>query len=127
MEPSGEQLPSIATFGSNQGQVKVCPTINVGMNLKDCPPMSLMLYVVPTICEPLVSQPITACIDQNPRFMGLDLADYAAEDSTLHVDVLIGSDYYWDLVTGNICRGDSGLTAIHTKLGWVLSGMQGSL
>jgi len=38
------------------------------------------------------------------------------------VDVLIGSDYYWQLVTGSICRGASGPIAIHTKLGWVLSG-----
>ena len=36
--------------------------------------------------------------------------------------MLIGSDYYWDLVTGSICKGDGGLTAVHTKLGWVLSG-----
>ena len=36
--------------------------------------------------------------------------------------MLIGSDYYWDLVTGSVCRGDGGLTAVHTKLGWVLSG-----
>ena len=90
--------------------------------LKDCPAMSLTLYVVPTICEPLVSQPITACIELNPRLMGLDLADFSDATSSLHVDLLTGSDYYWDLVTRNICRGDGGLTAIHTKLGWVLSG-----
>ena len=100
--------------------MKVCPIVDVGMHLKNCPPMSLKLYVVPTICEPLVSQPITACIEQNPKFMGLDIADFTHEASRLHVDLLIGSDYYWDLVTGN--RGDGGLTAIHTKLGWVLSG-----
>ena len=36
--------------------------------------------------------------------------------------MLIGCDYYWDLVTGSICRSEGGPTAIHTKLGWVLSG-----
>ena len=35
--------------------------------------------------------------------------------------VLIGCDYYWELVTGNVCRSEHGPTAIHTKLGWVLS------
>ena len=34
----------------------------------------------------------------------------------------MGSDYYWDLVTGGVCRGSGGPTAILTKLGWVLSG-----
>ena len=35
---------------------------------------------------------------------------------------MIGSDYYWDLMTGEIRRGESGPVAINTKLGWVLSG-----
>ncbi len=38
------------------------------------------------------------------------------------IDVLIGSDYYWELVTGNVCEGPTGPIALHTKLGWVLSG-----
>lgn len=54
--------------------------------------------------------------------MGLDLADSADGTSRLPVDMLIGCDYYWDLVTGSICRTGAGPTAIHTKLGWVLSG-----
>ena len=36
--------------------------------------------------------------------------------------MLIGSDSYWSLVTGQVIRGDSGPTAIHTKVGWILSG-----
>ena len=35
---------------------------------------------------------------------------------------MVGSDYYWELVTGSVCKGCKGPTAIHTKLGWVLSG-----
>ena len=38
------------------------------------------------------------------------------------MSVLIGADYYWEIVTGRICRGGSGPIAIETKLGWVLSG-----
>ena len=54
--------------------------------------------------------------------MSLDLADSADGDSRLPVDVLIGCDHYWELVTGSMCRSEGGPTAIHTKLGWVLSG-----
>ena len=39
------------------------------------------------------------------------------------IDMLIGSDYYWDLTTGETIRGEGGPIAIHTKLGWVLSGL----
>lgn len=35
---------------------------------------------------------------------------------------LVGADQYWNLVTGGIIWEESGLTTIHTKLGWVLSG-----
>lgn len=41
----------------------------------------------------------------------------------MKVDLLIGSDCYWTLVTGEIRRGEAGPVAIHTRLGWVLSGV----
>ena len=39
-----------------------------------------------------------------------------------YVDALIGSDHYWQLVTGKVIQAEGGLTTIHTHLGWVLSG-----
>ena len=38
--------------------------------------------------------------------------------------MLIGSDLYWNFVTGNIVKsGESGgLVAVETKFGWILSG-----
>ena len=39
------------------------------------------------------------------------------------VDLLIGLDFYWDFVTGKVRRGESGPAAIHTRFGWVLSGV----
>ena len=53
---------------------------------------------------------------------GIDLADYSDGHESLEVDILIGSDQYWDLVTGETRRGNYGPVAICTKLGWVLSG-----
>ena len=38
------------------------------------------------------------------------------------MDILIGSDQSWQIVTGEVKRGESGPTALCTKLGWVLSG-----
>ena len=122
MDPGGEQQLSIAAFGSTRGGPKVCPIVNVGILLKGYPNMTLSLFVVPMICEPLIGQPINVCINQNPHLTGLELADWAEQGSKLEVDVLIGSDYYWDLVTGAVSKSTGGPTAIHTKLGWVLSG-----
>ncbi len=117
-----EQSLSIATFGSSKGAAKVCSIVQVGMDLKGYSPMLLSLYVVPTICKPLMGQPIAPCTEQYPHLTGLELADCSSNDLNMPVDVLIGSDYYWHIVTGNIRRGMEGPVAIHIKLGWVLSG-----
>ncbi|ORU90924.1 MAG: hypothetical protein A6F71_08245 [Cycloclasticus sp. symbiont of Poecilosclerida sp. M] len=57
--------------------------------------------------------------------MGLELADSADGEDVLEIDMLIGSDLYWSLVTGRVRRGSSGPMAIETKVGWVLSGPTG--
>ena len=62
------------------------------------------------------------CVSQHPHLSGLNLADASDKVLNMPIDMLVGSDYYWQLVTGNICRGASGPVAVHTKLGWVLSG-----
>ena len=122
VEPEGEQQLSIAAFGSERGGPKVCPIVNVGILLKGYPSMIVSLFVVPMICEPLIGQPIDVCSNQNPHFNGLELADWVDQGSRLEVDILIGSDYYWDFVTGPVSKSTCGPTAIHTKLGWVVSG-----
>ena len=38
------------------------------------------------------------------------------------IDALIGSDHYWQIATGKVIQRQSGPAAIHTHLGWVLSG-----
>ena len=65
-------------------------------------------------------------IGDNKCFSRLRLADYSTGEQNLDVDILIGSGYCWNLVTGHTIRGSQGPTAVHTKLGWVLSGPVGS-
>lgn len=51
---------------------------------------------------------------------GLELADQF-DRSHDTIDVLVGSDFYWDIVIGDIVSRD-GPTALSSKLGWLLSG-----
>lgn len=122
LQPVGEQRLSIATFGSSRERIQTYPIVEVGMRVKESSPLRLSLYVVPMICEPLVSQPIATCVAESQHLASLELADHADGETNLDVDVLVGSDYYWHLVTGGVSRGTQGPVAIHTKLGWVLSG-----
>ena len=52
----------------------------------------------------------------------LKLSDSSDSKFNCNVDIFIGADYYWDFVSGNIKRGNSGPVAAETILGWVLSG-----
>lgn len=43
-------------------------------------------------------------------------------EDNIDIDILVGSDQYWSLVSGRVVRGEHGPIAIETKLGWVLLG-----
>ena len=109
----------IKTFGvENQGQ-QVCEVVKVGMNLKNGQSLKIS---VPLICEPISNQPVTFVCSNCSQFASLELADPCHGDEKLEVDILIGADQYYQLVTGEVIYQHNGPTAIHTKLGWILSG-----
>ena len=113
---------TIMTFGSKREQNCVCDLVKLGLTTKDGTSKQLTLFTVPIICEPIACQPISICCNDFDHLAGMDLADYSDGNECLDVDILIGSDQYWELVTGETRRGNSGPVAICTKLGWVLSG-----
>ncbi|XP_011407350.1 PREDICTED: uncharacterized protein LOC100637140 [Amphimedon queenslandica] len=78
--------------------------------------------VVPLICEPLVGLSLTDCIRGYDHLKDLDLEDPGTNGDVIELDILIGLDYYWDIVSGEVLRGDSGPTALYSSLGWLLSG-----
>jgi hypothetical protein len=62
----------------------------------------------------------TINLDNHPHLNGIQLADKS--NASDPIDVLIGSDYYWDIAGGEMIRGNSGPVAISSKFGWLLSG-----
>ena len=38
------------------------------------------------------------------------------------IDILVGADYYWDIVIGDVIHGSNSPTAVSSRLGWLLSG-----
>jgi len=110
----------IGTFGYQLEANQVCDVVSLGIVLKDGQSLQLSFLIVPLICEPLTGQPTLYAAESYPHLTGLELADYATEEDTLTVDILVGSDNYWKLVTGDIFNVDNGLTAIQMRLRWVL-------
>ena len=122
LETEEVQQLSIATFGAAGHKSQRFEVLRVGLKMKDGKNQELKLIKVPSICEPLTAQPISLCLNKHDHLNRLDLADYSDAQETLQIDVLIGADYYWELVTGKTSRGKDKAVAVHTRLGWVLSG-----
>ena len=81
-------------------------------------------YCVPTICLPLCDQEIKYAKENFKHVEGLDLADTG--EGELEVDLLIGSNFYWSVLTGKVLKGNGcGPVALESKVGWILSGSLG--
>ena len=72
-------------------------------------------------CSPVHSKVL---LHEHPHLIDLDLADCISSnmDSQDNIDVLIGSDYHWDIITGEVARGDDKLVTVSSKFGWLVSG-----
>ena len=115
------QRLAIAAFGSERTDPRLCEVVRVSVRTRAGEDKNIDLFVVPHICEPLTTQPIDKCLELYPHISGLDLGNDPL-DETLEIDVLIGLDFYWEFVTGEVVRGVEGPVAINTTLGWMLSG-----
>ena len=72
----------------------------------------------PSICSSL---PSTIKVDNYSHLQGLQLAD-KCDNPRGEVDILIESNFYRNLVIGDIVRANGGPVAVSSKLGWLLSG-----
>ena len=111
----------IKTFGSTEEQPQYRDVVKLVLTTRDGPDLELEFVVVPLICETLSGQQISRAVELYPHLFGLEMADIF-EDDNMDVNILIGLDHYWRVVSGSTVSGKSGPTAIGTKFGWVLSG-----
>ena len=121
-----KRVLNITTFGSETRRQQSCYAVKLSICWKDGNSSELHLLTVPFICEPLRVHvpPIQLNAEGLKYLLKLDLADSfdAEEQFQPDIHVLIGSDQYWELTTGENVRGRGGPVALHTHLGWVLSG-----
>ena len=109
----------IRTFGSTEERVQICDIVDLIITSRNGENLQFSFLSVPFICEPLMTQPLSHVVESFPHLRELDLADTGGEAD---INVLVGVDIYWELVTGRVVHGQSGPTAIETSFGWVLSG-----
>ena len=114
----GKQCMTIATFGATKRDDRICESVRVGLRVKYGQVKVLTLFLVPRNCDPLTPHPLADTKEMYPHLSGQELADDSGDVRELQVDILIGSDYYWQFITGQLQRGTSGPVVIQTCLGW---------
>eukprot|EP00794_Sanderia_malayensis_P016989 gene16989-18701_t len=118
-----QETLSIKTFGMNDGTLQVCDLTQIAVRSPFTDEVTYVdVYVVPMVCAPLTRQVIKEAVNLYPHLQRIPLADFNPNGEELDVQILIGADAIWNLMTGRSIRGELGPVALETKLGWVLSG-----
>ena len=84
--------------------------------------------IIPAICSNLYNQYSNRAISNNYfRLKNLKLAQESNE-TCVKVDILIGLDYYYNFMTGNIIKAKPNQPiALESTLGWIISGPYSSI
>lgn len=56
-----------------------------------------------------------------PHLKGLRLAHPVSERSLFDIDILIGADFYWNIVGNQVIQGQ-GPSAVNSRIGFLVSG-----
>lgn len=119
LSPVKSETLHLNTFGDERYTKQQCDVVNLWLQ------GSQGEIKISALCFPKICLAVSAKvnIDNHIHLQGLELGDMSiAETGQKDIDVLIGSDYYFDIVSGNVIRGSSGPVAVSSLFGWVLSG-----
>lgn len=118
--PDKTEMLNLNTFGEDQFTQRQCDVVNLNLQVTQGEDIEISAVCFQKICSPISTK---IHLDQHPHLKGLNLADSSLiENDHDIIDILIGADYYYDIVMGEIVRGESGPVAVNSKLGWILSG-----
>ncbi len=111
----------IKTFNSESESIQVCDVVQLCVSNKEgnlAVKLTRVLYTN-NLC-PTSKPKYQSFSIQYDHLAPLKLADVTCGLEEGTIDILVGSDQYWQIVTGEVIKGESGPTAMNTKLGWVL-------
>ena len=120
LKSEGTETLNINTFGSLKYNKHVSKRISCYVATQDRESVQVTALTHPQICAPV--QPLPD-ISNFPELLGLQLADQLVDGNCRdEIDMLIGIDFYYSFIAGTIIREETGLVALQSKLGWIVSG-----
>ena len=120
LKPISEENSLVNVFLSKKYEKMKSDKVSINLKRNSKNDFNMEILCKPFICLPIANQPIEHAQKNYEFLKDLNLAD---SKTMGEIDLLIGSDFYWSLVTGKIKRGkEEDLVAIETDFGWVLNG-----
>lgn len=114
---TGSALINLASFGDS---VRSMDTATVLLKTDSGSNIPMNVLIVPTIAVPLNIRLYKQAVDL-PYLRQLKLAHPVPVDYISEISVLIGADYFWQIVENIVINGN-GPTAVSSKTGYLLSG-----
>ena len=105
----------IKPFGTKNGKKQTCNVVDLEVVCQISQLLKISALVVPCVCDDVNIPSLVKIQKRNPHLTDLDLINVG--DQFLSVEVLIGADHYWSVVTGRTRQGMEGPTAIETRVG----------
>jgi hypothetical protein len=111
----------ITHFGANNSDVTLFNIVKLKLHCDDGGKIEILAYVVPKISTPINNKLSRRQLDTLQHIKGLKLAHPLTSGNTFGIEILIGADFYWNVIQDHIVRG-AGPTAIESRIGYLLSG-----
>ena len=115
-----KEKTSINAFSSKKFEKTELEKVCIDLKINSDENFSMDVLCKPFICLSIIYLPVKYAKSNFEFFKDLNLANSGTMEE---IDTLIGSDFYWSLVTGKVQMGKTREpVAIATKFGWVLNG-----
>ena len=115
----------LVTFGSEKPRKTESRNTKLDIVLKDGSTLTINANVVPHIAESIQRRPVNSTSLDNRDYLWAEFFladDLPKERETSSVELLIGNDYYLDIILPQKVTVQPGLYLLGSKLGWILSG-----
>ena len=117
LKAEGKEFINLNIFGSEKFSKKFCELVRVNLELSD-EVLSIKAHSFPILCSPIKTH---IDISSFAHLQGIALADnFDESDKAIHM--VIGEDYYYNIVQGDVHKGSAGPVAVSSKHGWLISG-----
>ena len=115
----------LVTFGSEKPRKTESRNTKLDIVLKDGSTLTINANVVPHIAVSIQRRPVNSTSPDNWDYLWAEFFledDLPKERETSSVELLIGNDYYLDIILPQKVTVQPGLYLLGSKLGWILSG-----